>query len=144
MHIDCPYYQLLAAASPATRFDPAIDPVYQCDSANYVATTSSLRRLCSSYNSYVMPSVVDVLVADVLVADVMVADASVADLSGSVVARVSAGYKLHFATDAHSAIEHARNWISHYFVEAATDTADFDYSSYRAEKNPCNSARSDE
>lgn len=96
-----------------------------------------------------MPSVADVLlVADVLVvvgvlvADVLVADASVVDLSGSAVARASAGYKLHFAT--HSAIEHARNWISHYFVEAATDIVDFDYSSHRAEKNPCNSARSDE
>ena len=138
-HTDCPYCRLLAVAFPATCFDPATDLTYRYDSANYVVMISLLCRLCSSYNCYASPSVVDVLMVGVSMVDVMVVDPS-----GSVAARVFAEYKLHLTTDAHSAIEHAHNWISRCFVEAATNTADFDYSLRRAGKNPCNSTQSDE
>lgn len=148
-HIDC---RLLAVAFPATWFDPATDLEYRYDSANYVAMVSLLCRLYSNYNCYVLPSVVDVLVVgvsvvgvsvvDVLVVDVLMVNAMVVDPSGFVAARVFAEYKLHLTTDVRSAIEHARNWISRCSVEA-TDTADFDYNSRRAGKNPCNSTQSD-
>lgn len=124
---DYSYCQPLTAATGAC---PATDSAYRSDSANYVAMASSTCHLYSSYNCYVVPLVVNVLVAD----------ASVADPSGPA---VSAGHKLHFAT-VRSAIGHARNRISRCSVETTMDIADFDYSSYMAGKNPCNSIRSDE
>lgn len=125
MRTDC---RPLAAAIPAACSDLATDSAYRCDSANYVATASLSRRLCSSYNYRAVPTV---------------ADASVVGLSDSA-AEVSAEHKLRFVTDARSAIEHARNQIVRCSVEAATDTADFYYSLHKAGKSPCKSTRFDE